>query len=64
MQSLRLRTVPYDGASALYARVERDFPTPAERPPLTTFRRYVRTGASEAFDVLADGQSAAYAVCT
>ncbi len=64
MQSLRLRTVPYDGASTLYARVERDFPTPAERPPLTTFRRYVRTGASEAFDVLADGQSAAYAVCT
>ena len=64
MLSLRLRTVPYAAASDLYARIARDFPIPAERPPLSTFRRYLRTGAAEAFDVLQEGRSVAYAVCT
>ena len=64
MLPLRLRAVPYDAIADLYARIERDFPTPAERPPLTTFRRYVKSGAAEAFDVLLGAQSAAYAACT
>lgn len=64
MLSLRLRTVPYAAAGDLYARLARDFPIPAERPPLATFRRYLKTGAAEAFDVLQEGKSAAYAVCT
>lgn len=64
MQSIRLRAVAYDAIPGLYARITRDFPTPAERPPLATFRRYVKSGAAEAFDVLLGAESAAYTACT